>query len=118
MPLSTPKLRRFVRQALVVATGHTAPDTTQLASSFDVLCERLHTRLRPLFGIISIKALFARALHVATTEFEWLADVVPKDAEQCSLEGLERVSGAVESEALAEGLAAILANEMGLLSGF
>jgi hypothetical protein len=118
MPLSSPKLRQFVQQALVGATGHTAPDKAQLASSFDLLCERLRARLHPLFGPTAITALFARALHVATAEFPWLADVVPKDGERCTPGGLERVDGAVSRDALEEGLAAVLAHEMGLLSAF
>jgi hypothetical protein len=117
MPLSSPKLRRFVRRALVGATGQAAPDKVQLASAFDLLCERLRARLHPLFGPTAIAALFARAVHVATAEFPWLADAVPKDGERCSLEGLERV-GEIESGAIEAGLAAVLAYEIGLLSAF
>jgi hypothetical protein len=118
MPLGSPTLRRFARRTLVSATGHTAPTTLQLASSFDLLCERFGARLRPLFGPSATNSLFARALHLATTEFAWLTDVVPKDGEQCSLEGLERLSGAINRDALEEGLAAVLAYEIGLLSAF
>jgi hypothetical protein len=118
MPLSSPKLRRFARHALVAAAGDPAPDQAQLASAFDVLCDRLRDRLHPLFGPAAITALFARALHVATGEFAWLADVVPTNGERCSLEGLERVSGTLERETLEEGLAAVLAHEIGLLSAF
>jgi hypothetical protein len=116
MSLSSPKLRRFVRHTLVGATGDTAPDPKQLASSFHLLCERLRARLHPLFGPTASAALFARALRVATAEFAWLAEVLPKDREQCSLEGLERVSGTIQREGLAEGLAAVLAHDIGLLS--
>jgi hypothetical protein len=118
MPLSSPKLRRFVRHALIGVAGDTAPDRAQLASSFDLLCERLRARLQPLFGATAIAALFARALHVATAEFPWLADVVPTDGERCSVEGLERVSGHIERDALEEGLATVLAHDIGLLSAF
>lgn len=117
MALSTAKLRRFVRRALVDATGQTAPDKAQLASSFDLLCERLRARLHPLFGPTAIAALFARALHVATAEFPWLTDAVPKDGARCSLEGLERV-GQIERSALEDGLATVLAHNIGLLSAF
>jgi hypothetical protein len=118
MPLSSPTLRRFVKQALVGATGRSAPDKTELALSFDLLCERLRVRLHPLFGPTALTALFARAHHVATTEFAWLADVVPKDGERCSLQGLERVGAAIDRDALEEGLAAVLAHQMGLLIAF
>jgi hypothetical protein len=118
MSLSSPKLRHFVQQALVGATGQPAPAKTQLASSFDLLCDRLHVGLRPLFGPTAVTALFARALHVATAEFPWLADVVPKDGDRCSLKGLERVIGTIDRDALEQGLAAVLAHELGLLSAF
>jgi hypothetical protein len=118
MALSSPKLRRFVRRTLVGASGQPAPNHAQLVSSFDLLCDRLRARLHPLFGQAAITALFARALQVATTEFPWLADVAPKDGAGCSLEGLERVGGAIDRDALEEGLAAVLAHEMGLLSAF
>jgi hypothetical protein len=104
--------------ALLGVIGDTAPDRAQLASSFDLLCDRLRARLNPLFGPTAIAALFARALHVATAEFPWLAEVVLKDGERCSLAGLERVSGEIKHEALTEGLAAVLAHEIGLLSAF
>jgi hypothetical protein len=118
MSLSSPRVRRFVVHALVGATGEAAPDRAQLASAFDVLCERLRARLHPLFGPTAIAALFARALHVATAEFPWLSSAVPRDGERCSLEGLERVSADIELAALAEGLAAVLAHDIGLLSAF
>jgi hypothetical protein len=118
MPLSSPQLRRFVQHVLVGATGQTAPDQSQLVSSFDLLCERLRARLHPLFGPTAIAALFARAVHVATAEFSWLGAVVAKDGERCSLEGLGRVSGTMDRATLEEGLSAVLAHEIGLLGAF
>ena len=118
MPLSSPKLRRFVKQALAGATGDRTPDRAQLVSSFDLLCERLRARLHPLFGPIAIAALFARAHHLATTDFPWLVDIVPRDGERCSIEGLERVSGEIARDAIHEGLAAVLAHDIELLSAF
>jgi hypothetical protein len=118
MSMSSPKLRRFARHALVAATGATAPDPAQLASAFDVLCERLRMRLHPMFGTAAIAALFARSHRVATSDFPWLANVVPKDGERCSLDGLETVSRHLEPETMAEGLAAVLAHDIELLSTF
>jgi hypothetical protein len=118
MSLSSPKLRRFVQHALTTVGGAAAPDRAQLASSFDILCDRLRARLHPVFGPTAIAALLVRALHVATAEFPWLANVVAKDGERCSLEGLERASAEIELEALHAGLAAVLAHEIGLLSAF
>jgi hypothetical protein len=115
MPTSSP-LVRFVRQALTAATGTNSPDRAQLASAFDALCDRLGRRLRPVFGGVAIAALFARARHLAAADHAWLADVVPKDHERCSLEGVERVSAQVQPNAIADGLAAVLAHKIALLS--
>jgi hypothetical protein len=117
MPLSSPKLRRFVIQALVAAAGEPAPDRARLAFAFDLLCERLLGRLHPLFGATAVAALFARALHLATAEFLWLSQAIPRDPQRCTL-GLEGVSEEIKPEALAEGLAAVLAHDIGLLSAF
>src|SRR3954463_16261946 len=116
MPLSSPQLRRLVQHALTTVGGAAAADRAQLASSFDILCDRLRARLHPMFGPTAIAALLVRALHVATAEFPWLADVVAKDGERCSLEGLERVRAEIKLDAIHAGLADVLAHEIGLLS--
>jgi hypothetical protein len=118
MSISSPKLRRFVRHALVAASGVTAPDLAKLAAAFDVLCDRLRTRLHPVFGGEAIAALFARAHRVARLEFPWLTELVPQDGERCSLDGLESVSRHLEPNVMAEGLAALLAHDIALLSTF
>jgi len=115
MTSSSPQLRRFVRRALVDATGAASPDRAQVASAFDSLCQRLLERLEPLFGTTAVAALFGRAFHLAKSEFPWLEDVVPKNAASCSAEGLASVGG-LDVGGLAEGLAAVLAYDIGLLS--
>src|SRR5258708_225305 len=84
MILSSPQLRRFVRRRLGEARGGKTLDRPQLASAFNTLCDRLQQRLQPLFGTSAVTALFARALHVATVEFPWLADVIGKNGDGCS----------------------------------
>jgi hypothetical protein len=116
--LSSPKLRRFVRHALVAATGVASPNRTQLASAFNALCSQLRTRLRPLFGAPATSALFARALHLATAEFPWLAEAVPDGGEQCALEALDGASVTRAPHSIEEGLAAVLAHDIGLLATF
>jgi hypothetical protein len=118
MVLSSPHLRRFVRHSLVAATGAATPDRAQLASAFDMLCDRLRARLHPVFGTAAIAALFARALQLATIEFAWLAGLVPNNGERCSLEGLDPVHSHLDPHTMQEGLAAVLAHEIGLLSTF
>jgi hypothetical protein len=116
--LSAPQLRRFARHALVTATGVAQPDRGQLASAFDLLCEQLRTRLQPLFGATAVSALFARARRLAAAEFAWLSEVVPEDGKRCSLDALHRADGTFPSELIEEGLSAVLAHEVGLLTAF
>jgi hypothetical protein len=118
MGSGSPRLRRFVRHALIAATDDGTPDGAQLRAAFDVLCEQLWLRLRPLFGELAIKALFARSLHVSREEFPWLEGVTADAGDRCALEGLDSVSRDLPPHVLADGLAAILAHEIGLLSAF
>jgi hypothetical protein len=115
MSLSPPSLRRFVRRAIVDATGAASPDRAQLASAFDLLCERLRRQLKPLFGATAANALFVRAVHVAAAEFSWLRDVLPSDQDPCVS---DRIASAGEPaiETVEEGLAAVLAHNIGLLN--
>jgi len=117
MSTSSRNLRQFVRQALVAKTGVPSPHLAQLASAFDQLCDQLRARLHPIFGNAAIVALFARAHHTAMSEFPWLGEVVPKDGQRCSQDGVEGVRG-LEPELMAQGLAAVLAYDIGLLSTF
>ena len=117
MTLSPPSLRRFVRRALVDATGAASPDRAQLASAFDLLCERLSRQLQPLFGTTAVNALYVRAVHVATGEFSWLREIVSNGQEPCVSDRIASVE-ALEIDALEEGLAAVLAHNIGLLNAF
>jgi hypothetical protein len=117
MTLSSPSLRRFVRRALFDATGVMEPDRAQLASAFDALCQDLRERLQPVFGTAAVGALFARSVHVATSEFAWLDDVLSKTQGPCAVDGntsLEKL----DVSTLAEGLSAVLAHNIGLLTAF
>ena len=118
MPLSSPALRRFVRHALVAASGVPTPDRKQLALAFDLLCDRLRRRLNPMFGRAPIEALFARALHLSAAEFSWLNEVVSNTGEPCSLETLVRITPPLEPHVVEDGLAAVLANDIALLRTF
>jgi hypothetical protein len=117
MTLSPPSLRRFVRRALVDAAGAASPDRAQLASAFDLLCQRLRQQLKPVFGATAVNALFVRAVHVAAAEFAWLREILPDDQEPCVS---DRIASVAEpgSETVREGLAAVLAHNIGLLNTF
>jgi hypothetical protein len=118
MPLSSPDLRRFVRRALADVIAFAAPTPTQIASAFDLLCEQLRAQLQPLFGATAISALFARGHYLAAAEFAWLAEVQLSTGEHCALSHEDVVRAAVTADALQDGLAALLAYEIGLLSAF
>jgi hypothetical protein len=115
--MSSPRLRRFVKHALMAASGE-HPNAAQLGSAFDLLSEQLRARLRPLFGGDAISALFARAVHLARAEFPWLSDVIRIDGHGCSNEAMKAVSTTLPPDAIAEGLAAVLAHDIGLLITF
>lgn len=117
MTLSSPSLRRFVRRALVDAAGTDPRARTQLASGFDALCVRLHRQLLPLFGTTAVEALFARAVHVAAREFPWLRELLRNGGDPC-VAGRITVLGDIDIDRLEEGLAAVLAHNIGLLNGF
>jgi hypothetical protein len=117
MTLSSPSLRRFVRRALVDASGAPTPERAQLAAAFDVLCDRLRRQLVPLFGAVAVNALFLRAVHVAAAEFPWVGALTLKDHPPCAAERMGSVDH-LETDALEEGLAAVLAHNIALLNAF
>lgn len=116
MTLSSPQLRQFAEHTLAGATGAVSPDLAQLAIAFDTLSERLATVLQPLFGTMAAEALLARARHVAAAEFPWLADIVPKDSERCSTDAVHAHAAHLTPARMQQGLAAVLAQEIGMLS--
>jgi hypothetical protein len=117
MPLQSPSLRRFVRRALIDATGVAEPDRAQLALAFDTLCRRLRDQLQPLFGTSAVGALFVRSVHAATGEYPWLGDIVPTDQDSCSVNGIATLE-TLDMNTLHEGLAMVLAHNIGLLTAF
>ena len=117
MPLHSPSLRRFVRRALVDATGIADPDRAQLASAFDTLCERLRDRLQSLFGTAAVAGLFERSVHVATGEYPWLGELARNGQDACAVDAIATL-GSVDVDTLHDGLATVLAHNIGLLSAF
>jgi len=118
MPSRAAQHRRYVRRVLVGVTGTASPDRAQLAEAFDTLCDRMRAQLYPLFGATATDALFARGLHLATSEFPWLAGVVPKTTQRCASEGLAALHPELPPEQIGDGLTAVLAHTFGLLTAF
>jgi hypothetical protein len=117
MPLHSPSLRRFVKRALVDATGVPDPGRAELGRACDILCQRLRDHLLPLFGTTAVDALFARSAHVAAGEFPWLAELGRKGNGSCSIDAFA-AHGEIDLDTLLEGLAMMLAHNIGLLSAF
>jgi hypothetical protein len=116
--MSSPNLRRFVQDTLAATTGVATPSIVQVGAAFDVLRAALRRRLYPVFGAVACSALFARAVHVESAEFAWLADVLPDEADSCSVDALRGLDGVTDPLVVQAGLAAILARVIGLLSEF
>jgi hypothetical protein len=117
MTPGSPSLRRFVRRALVDATGEPQPDPAQLASAFDTLCQRLRERLQPVFGSAAVSALFVRSVHVAAAEFPWIRDAWPNNEGRCAVENLGSVER-LDVSTLEEGLSVVLTVKIALLVAF
>ncbi len=117
MPLHSPPLRRFVRRALIDATGVPAPDRAQLAAAFETLTHRLRDRLQPLFGTAAVAALFARSVHVASREYPWLAQIARSGQDPYAVDANAKL-GSLDVDTLHAGLATVLAHNIGLLSAF
>jgi hypothetical protein len=116
--MSSPNLRRLAQETLRASIGTSAPTPVEIGAAFDVLCVALRKRLQPVFGAVAVTALFARAVHLVSAEFAWLADVLPSGADACARDGLEALNGQVDPGEFEEALGAVLSREIGLLSEF
>jgi hypothetical protein len=85
------------------------------ADAFDV-CEKLRPQLATLMGNGCFRALFVRALALASLEVSWLrsAHVKPDG----SMDGLEELQAAQSSEESFEGGVVLLTQLLGLLAAF
>ena len=107
-----------MRDTLRASTGTSTPTTVEIGAAFDVLCVALRKRLQPVFGTVAVTALFARAVHVASAEFGWLAEVLPPGAEACLNDGVMALDGRVDPLVFEEAMVAVLSREIGLLCEF
>ena len=114
MPSSaTPKLKKFARQLLDCearsrpAAGH--------STAFRV-SEKLRHRLAELMGGAGVRALFARALAVASGEARWLETLEIKA--DGSLEGLIELEADLDKDEIALGEVLLVAELLRLLLTF
>jgi hypothetical protein len=117
MPLQSPSLRRFVTRALLDTMGAGEPDRTRLASAFNTLAQQLRDRLKPLFGLTAVDALFVRSVHVASAEHRWLGALLANGRDLTSVDQVASFNN-LDLNTLRDGLVAVLAYNIGLLSAF
>lgn len=93
-------------------------DLPALVEAAETTCQKLSQRLARLVTAAGSRALIARALHLASADFPFLAGVQAGSPPERYLEGLgERVQG-VEPARAREGVAMVLASVLGLLATF
>ena len=114
MSRATPEMRDFADRLIAYETAKTRSGT-KIPVAFHI-CEKLRPQLSLLMGSTGFSALLARALAVATAEAPRLRAVrVGADG---TLAGMEAPEARTESEDLAAGGVALLAQLLGLLEGF
>ena len=92
-----------------------APKQTP-AEAARLACERLYQQLLPWFGVAGSDALFRRALAEAHADQPALAKVRLRDKSEGLLTGVDDAVAASGPDAVADGLHAIHANLLELLS--
>jgi hypothetical protein len=117
MRQATPQLRDLARR-LFAREAKKSRAPAALAEAMEVTCRRLHARLDPLIGAGGFRALLARALHLATKEFPWLAAVSVEEHPACELKGSREAARGLEASQVNEGFALVLANVVWLLVTF
>jgi hypothetical protein len=112
-----PRIVEFTIRALHAAANDAeAPTPPQIAAAFDQLCERLRTRLHPLFGKPATQALFGRALHLASAKYPWLSALLPTGTERCAPDQLDGLTRRVSADELKSALVMVLAHDFDVLS--
>jgi hypothetical protein len=93
-------------------------DPGALAAAAERVCRKLAGRLARLITLVGYQALVARALHLASAHFPFLAGVAAESRSDTYLTGLpEHVQG-VDPAEVGDGLTAVLAHIVGLLTTF
>jgi hypothetical protein len=115
MNRATPKMRSVAKRLMASEAPTNRRSPGKKPPAFDV-ADRLRSHLIPLMGIGGFRALFSRALALATVEVTWLRAVQVKA--NGSLEGPEALPAQVGLAEFLEGRIVLLAQLLGLLSAF
>jgi len=110
---TTPKLKEFARGLLAYEAA--AGQRGAPRSPFRV-CEKLRQPLGKVLGVAGFRALFSRALALASGEVSWLQGLhIKADG---SLEGLQELEAKLEKDEIALGEVVLVARLMELLVTF
>jgi hypothetical protein len=110
---ATPKLKQFARQLLdCEAAGRSSASGS---AAFRV-CEKLRQHLAGLIGVAGVRALFSRALVLASEEARWLSPLEVKP--DGSLEGLKELEADLDEKEIAAGEVLLAAELLWLLLTF
>lgn len=105
------RFRQYTRQVLVHSASSATPSPSDIAAAFQTSRERLMRTLVGIFGSAATDALFERSAHLVNDEFAWLADSISA-AKVLEVSG---IPSAKTADDVLDGLAAILAYDIGLL---
>jgi hypothetical protein len=108
-------MRSIAQRLINDETRKNDPSGTKNIETFEVT-ERLRPHLAMLMGNGGFRALFARALVLASAEVSWLRDV--RVNAHGTLDGLEALHARLKPAEFREGAVVLLAHLLGLLVAF
>jgi hypothetical protein len=115
MSRATPQMRHFARRLVAYETRGDKSSKTKTPAVFSV-SEKLRPHLAALMGEDGYRALFSRALALASAEAPWLGAVQIKA--DGSFEELTGLATQIDARGIVEGKIALLAELLGLLVAF
>ncbi|MGI9145941.1 MAG: hypothetical protein ACR2IK_05250 [Chloroflexota bacterium] len=117
MTAATPAQRDLARW-LLMQELRDSQEAEALPDAAERACQKLCRRVARLVTTAGCKALLARALHLATAEFPFLAGVEANPAPDTYLEGLPARAERVEPSTMRDALTLVLAGVIMLLATF
>jgi len=115
MNRATPQTRSVAKRLMVIETGGNNSSVADATAAFPVTA-KLYPHLANLMGQGGVRALFARALQLATAEIPWLRGLHVKAGGD--LEGLAALRRQVDRGEFLEGEVVVLAHLLELLVAF
>jgi hypothetical protein len=115
MNQTSSRAQQLARRLVAHESGEYRTTGVRAQANFPA-CEKLRPPLAALVGSTGFSALLSRALALAGREVPWLRAV--HVAADCSLEGMAELETHLSPEQISDGKVALLAQLLGLLSGF